>query len=808
MVESDGIGGLPAGGGEMGGRIRAFDWSASPLGSPSGWPQVLHTLINLMLASSQPMFLVWGPARSLLYNDAYAQILAGKHPALGQPFDQVWHEIWDRDLKPIVQRAYAGEALHMDDIPLVMMRNGYPEQTHFSFSYTPVRGPEGGVEGFLCPCLEITEQVMQERRALVRAELTERLRAMREPDTAGLAYEAAALVGQHLGADQSAYIAIDETGEYAVVERDWNNGRMASNVGTHRLEDFGAAFIDDLRAGQSIAIRDVRDDPRTNAPEALASFEARDIRAFMTVPFLRDGRLAAVFSVHAREPRLWHPADVALVEELAERTTSALEGVRAEQARRESEERLRHARDTLALATEASQLGWGTWDFPTGEATADARLREIYGLDVEERRIDDWFARIHPDDRAAMQEEVAACMREGRPFDLGYRVLHRDGTLRHVHGTGVVRTDAEGQPLHGAGFVRDVTETVRAQERQNMLMAELDHRVKNILAVVQSIARQTLGRGRLPGPEAASRLIGRIDALARSHTLLASSRWEGARFTDLVESAVAPYRGDRGDRIELQGPDIRVRPKAAQTLTLALHELVTNAAKYGALSRAEGRATARWHVDTTGEEGRMVFDWEERGGPRIDAPPEQKGFGALLLERTLAYDLDGGVTLDFAPAGLRARVELSLDKLRAGEGQLAPDAPPPAPRRAKPGTAVKGKRVLVVEDEYLVGQETAAALEDAGCALLGPVPSLEEAVRIAASEDFAVAVLDVNLNGKLVWPAARALQARGIPFVFATGYSGTIDCPPEFSAAPWIEKPLDAEGLVSALATALSHRGS
>ena len=167
--------------GEMRDRIARHDWAASPLGARQDWPQVLEVLVDLILTSSQPMFIVWGPARTTLYNDAYAEILAAKHPALGEPFEEIWHEIWEQDLRPIVKRAYDGKPLHMDDIPLLMMRKGYPEETHFSFSYTPVRGHDGEVAGFLCPCPEITEQVLDERRSRPRMEVTESLRAIAAP---------------------------------------------------------------------------------------------------------------------------------------------------------------------------------------------------------------------------------------------------------------------------------------------------------------------------------------------------------------------------------------------------------------------------------------------------------------------------------------------------------------------------------------------------------------------------------------------------------------------------------------------------
>ena len=160
MVESDKQLNFLSGGGAMGALIRGRDWSATPLGRPEGWPQSLKTLVVVMLGSNQPMFVVWSMEQTLLYNDAYAEILALKHPeALGRPFLEVWDEIRS-DLIPIVEQAYAGEPVHMHNIELLMHRRGYPEETHFAFSYTPVSGENGEVAGIFCPCTEITGQVL------------------------------------------------------------------------------------------------------------------------------------------------------------------------------------------------------------------------------------------------------------------------------------------------------------------------------------------------------------------------------------------------------------------------------------------------------------------------------------------------------------------------------------------------------------------------------------------------------------------------------------------------------------------------
>ncbi len=164
-------------GGEMGAAVRAFDWDRTTLGAPAAWPTPLKTLVSVVLGSNQPMFIAWGSEQILLYNDAYAVVLANKHPdALGRPFMQVWSEI-EADLIPIVEQAYAGVPVHMDDITLMMSRRGYIEETHFAFSYTPIRGEGGAIDGLFCACTEITGQVLAERR---RAADTKRQRRLFE----------------------------------------------------------------------------------------------------------------------------------------------------------------------------------------------------------------------------------------------------------------------------------------------------------------------------------------------------------------------------------------------------------------------------------------------------------------------------------------------------------------------------------------------------------------------------------------------------------------------------------------------------
>jgi two-component sensor histidine kinase/CheY-like chemotaxis protein len=364
-------------------------------------------------------------------------------------------------------------------------------------------------------------------------------------------------------------------------------------------------------------------------------------------------------------------------------------------------------------------------------------------------------------------------------------------------------------PMGGDRFgvmFTDATERVTSDQHKTMLMAELDHRVKNILALVQSIARMTLRSDQNTNEAAVAALVGRIDALAHSHALLAESRWQGACFEELVKTAVTPYINDNAKRVRIEGQDFEVMPKAAQTLALLLHELATNAAKYGGLSREGGTANVSWTFVGEGEGTELIFEWQERGGPAIAQPPTRKGFGSLLIEKVMAYELGGQVKMDFAKEGLTTTVKLPLTAVRTKTEKQDFPARPSAETANGDASQLRGKRVLLAEDERLIAQQTAATLEKAGCVVVGPVGNLLDALKAAVTNDIDMAILDINLRGAFVWPVAHALRERGIPFLFATGYSSVVAMPEELSTAGRIEKPLNDERLLASLSRTISAR--
>ena len=331
-----------------------------------------------------------------------------------------------------------------------------------------------------------------------------------------------------------------------------------------------------------------------------------------------------------------------------------------------------------------------------------------------------------------------------------------------------------------------------AEEHQRMLMAELDHRVKNILASVQALARQTLGRT----PEAES-LGGRIMALAQAHNMLATSRWRGAELRELVETILSAHRGD-ADRFAIDGPNVILDPKSTQALSLVLHELSVNATKYGALSRSDGRLAVSWRV----EGGRLILTWTERSGPEVKSPTA-KGFGSKLIELSVS-ELGGTLQRDFDATGFSCRIDIPIGKSDYRFGPLDYDATPDRPAKAR-WSSLAGKRILLVEDSALIGEDLVDLLRKADARVIGPAVSVAAAIDQLNRTEPDGAILDVNLSGELVFPVADLLHARNIPFFFITGYGDPYVWPVHLRAVQRLMKPVHSDDVLNLLAVLLAN---
>lgn len=333
--------------------------------------------------------------------------------------------------------------------------------------------------------------------------------------------------------------------------------------------------------------------------------------------------------------------------------------------RREAEAELRRSEERLRLAVEAT--GLGTWDVDpaTGRLEWSDHCKALFGLpqDAEISLAVFYFA-VHPDDRAAVEEGVRRALDPAGPglFDMEYRVVGiGDGVERWIAATGRA-VFVGGRAVRFIGTALDVTARRQAAELQRMLVNELDHRVKNTLSTVQSIARQTLRHAETL-QDFHGAFDARLSALSQTHNLLTRTRWRGSGLHHLLEAELAPYGTGADGRIGLSGPPVHLDAKATIALGLAVHELATNAAKYGALSVPGGRVSVAWDVDAG---SMLTLDWTESGGPPVH-PPRRRGFGSRLIERGLAYDLRGTVRLTFAPAGVLCRMRFPLPRTEHGD---------------------------------------------------------------------------------------------------------------------------------------------
>ena len=456
-------------------------------------------------------------------------------------------------------------------------------------------------------------------------------------------------------------------------------------------------------------------------------------------------------------------------------------------------ERLRRSEERRSIALSAGDMGSWEVDLTTGHIEWDEGPYRIFGVDPAhfQPTIERIAAMMHPDDRkrSSVADLVA---QSGSRFQVEFRLVRPSGEVRWCYGAGIISRDATGKAVRMNGVTVDITDRKRAEERQVLLAREVDHRAKNTLAVVLSVLRLT----RAPTTkEFVAAVEGRVQALAATHNLLSATRWEGADLGKIVEEEMAPYHADHRQRVVTRGPPVVLLPATAQAVALALHELATNAAKYGALSTETGTLSVTWR----GEGEALVLDWIETGGPAT-AEPARLGFGLTIVRSSIEAQFRGGVSYDWRPDGLRCT--LSIPAAQIAPLPPAAETPVPAPANNGGRRSLAGMRLLVVEDELLVSMLIEEILGELGASVAGPYGRLGDGLAAAKVERFDGAILDLNLAGESADPLADLLLTRGVPFVFITGYQReSIDR--RYANVPVLQKPIDAGALESVLLTLL-----
>lgn len=465
--------------------------------------------------------------------------------------------------------------------------------------------------------------------------------------------------------------------------------------------------------------------------------------------------------------------------------------------RKEHEERLKAAHDTFRQLVDRSPFG-------------------IYAVDADFRlaQVSDGAKRVFENVRPLIGRDFEEVLRIIWPEPFAsqaighFRHTLETGETYHAPSTVEIRADIEAREAYDwkvehitmpdgrYGVVchfYDLSDRQATEEKIRDLMREVNHRAKNMLALVNAVARQTA----FVNPEDfLERFSARVSALAAGQDLLVQTEWTGAVLEELVASQLLHFQDLVGSRISLDGPTIHVSPAAAQTLGMAIHELATNAAKYGALSNATGQVAVDWWLDETGEPATFHLCWQERGGPP-PAQPKRDGFGAKVTKTMVRRALSADVSLDFAGDGVVWSLACPVALVCAAAARER--RTPIGSGAPAPGTL--SATILIVEDDAVIGLDLADELAAAGYNIAGPAASVGEALALIEAELPSFAILDVNLGAETSEPIAVELLARQVPFMSVSGYS-LEQRPVAMLGVPHLSKPVSVTAVLREIAAA------
>ncbi len=401
--------------------------------------------------------------------------------------------------------------------------------------------------------------------------------------------------------------------------------------------------------GERIIAEDVTTDPLWEPYRALA--QRHSIRGCWSFPIRSVAdKILGTIAIYYDSPREPKQEDIDAVEQLTQTAALIIERYKAAEERAAAHEQLRRSESRLRLALAGARAAAWEWDAVTDDIVWSPEIFAITGLGSEAGApgLETYLTMIEKGDRNKAVSDLRAALGKSGPFTTEFRIRRTDGAVIWLSISGVVEHAETSEPLRAYGILQDITERKAHEEQIHLLMREVSHRAKNMLSLVQAIARQTAARE----PEDFIRCLAeRIGALAAGHNLLIRNEWQGVDVEDLVRAQITHFEDLIGSRIVMDGPQLRLKPASAQAIGLALHELATNAGKYGALSTDRGRVDVCWeaHSDT------LTISWTECGGPPVP-PPERKGFGTVVMQEMVEHSVDGNVDLHYPPSGLTWRL--------------------------------------------------------------------------------------------------------------------------------------------------------
>jgi len=402
-------------------------------------------------------------------------------------------------------------------------------------------------------------------------------------------------------------------------------------------------------------------------------------------PFISQAPDVNVFSLQLFLTAISIP--ILLLAALVEERQGEAESLK--QASKKAELALAERSLQLALAGKAALVGSFGYDVDADAMQVDAGFAALHGLPegTAETTRSEWRTRAHPDDvdRVVDIRDQAFRERVGE-YGAEYRIIRSDDEVRWIESRSCITYTSDGRPQRVTGVNIDITERKRAEDHLRVLVAELDHRVKNTLATVSSVASRTLDASG-SGADFVAALDGRIKSMAATHQLLSSQQWKGILLSDLVRRELAPYATHRNT--DIGGLEVILKPETAQAVSMVLHELTTNAAKYGALSTNDGRVSVRWHRVLNGEaKPPLRIEWQESGGPAVQ-PPDRSGYGMEVIRDLLPYELNGKVGLAFASTGVQCFIDIPVSQLANGWQATTASPPPPNKGDRDPGERIR-----------------------------------------------------------------------------------------------------------------------
>lgn len=606
-------------GGHMADLILARDWSDG-LGAIETWPAALRSALSICLNSSFPTAIYWGPELRLLYNDSWSHILGERHPwALGRPAAEVWSDIWEVVGPQFDSVLATGDGLSTYDQFLPIMRNGVQTESYWNYSFTAIRDEFGAICGVFNQGNETTGAVLARRQA--QEEIVRLGRLFAQAPAAIAILEGPTHVFKLVN---PAY--------QTLVQRSDLLGRPVAEALPEVKDQGFITLLDSVYA--------------TNEP-----YQGKTVAVEFMLP---DGERQARYVDFVFQPITdiaGEPAGIFV------QASDVTEAAMAMAALRESEQRFE------AIVNSIDQMIWSTR--PDGyHDYFNQRWYEYTG--VEEGRTDGspWENVFHPDDRAETQAKWRHSLETGEPYHVEYRLRHRSGVYRWVIGRAQCVRNEAGEITRWYGTCTDIHDLKMAEESRQLLLRELNHRVKNLFAITAGMINMTARTS--PSVTAmAQSLHGRLQALAKAHHLIqpaiinGSPAAETVAFHALLEEILSPHLADRERQLTLSGPEIRLGAKASTNFALIFHELATNAAKYGPFREADGRLSIRWWV----EKDALHLEWQETVTQVDITAPRQEGFGSKLARTSATHQLGGSIDYKWLPGGVRIVLSAAADRL-------------------------------------------------------------------------------------------------------------------------------------------------